>query len=724
MSEEKTSQNTESTATDNSKPKKNPISTIITLAIVAYAIFFVFADFSRFAKILAVLAGFGAVIFIHELGHFTAAKSVGIIVEAFSIGFGPVVLGFKKCKAGMQIKILPTIIPGNDGMGKLGFLIPRKSDKDGETDYRISLIPLGGYVAMLGQADLGADQKIENPRAYSNKPVWARAWAISAGVLFNMISAGIAFIFIFNSGIDMEPPVAGYIPTNTAYYQGGGRSGDKILEINGEKKDHLMYMDLKIASAFSNNKAVNLKVQRVNGTIEDLSITPIMNEEIGAKLMGLNPASTLKINKFTDEESLEKLQAIGLEPGDEITAVNGTDISHGFELFEVLYPESGKKSPDKVILTIKRNDTKHEITLPMKLTANGITEMTYKSMIHTVLGLKPKLVALNVMPNTPAEKAGILKNDVIERIGNQAYPSFDEATAIIEASADKELTMIVSRIENDVTVEKEIIITPKAPGVSLIKRLFGVKNTAKIGLAMSSTCTDNTIVAKCEEYEHGKALAIPRGAAITTVGQTEVTNYAEIIDAMLANTGKEIAIGYKTDMQEGQVTATVPENNKWIGLKYEVDSGDVFLLAAFEPLKHNYKAEDMGEALSMGWNMTENFISQTFATIQGMANRSVSPKAASGPVGILKMSYQVVSEKSFVDYIYFMAMISVCIAVFNFLPLPILDGGLLVLLIIEKIKGSPVSTKIQEVLVWAGLLMIGTLFLYITFNDIKRLFEQ
>ena len=99
----------------------------------------------------------------------------------------------------------------------------------------------------------------------------------------------------------------------------------------------------------------------------------------------------------------------------------------------------------------------------------------------------------------------------------------------------------------------------------------------------------------------------------------------------------------------------------------------------------------------------------------------MSAKNVSGPVGILSLSYDIVENKSLTFYFYFMAIISMCIAVFNFLPLPIVDGGLIVLLLVEKIKGSPVSLRVQEVINYAGLIMIGGFFLYVTFNDIARL---
>ena len=104
-----------------------------------------------------------------------------------------------------------------------------------------------------------------------------------------------------------------------------------------------------------------------------------------------------------------------------------------------------------------------------------------------------------------------------------------------------------------------------------------------------------------------------------------------------------------------------------------------------------------------------------------MIQGSVDVKAASGPIGIFKMSYTVIKESSITYYAYFLAMINVCIAVFNFLPLPILDGGHMVFLLIEKIKGSPVSMKVQEITTYVGLILIGGLFLFITYHDIVKI---
>lgn len=122
--------------------------------------------------IIATLVVLGVLIFVHELGHFAAAKSVGIEVQRFSIGLGPRIWGFQR----------------------------------GETEYILAAIPLGGYVKMGGMDDevmermeggaVSDEPRTPGPRDFDGKPLWARAWVISAGVIMNMIFALGAYTFV------------------------------------------------------------------------------------------------------------------------------------------------------------------------------------------------------------------------------------------------------------------------------------------------------------------------------------------------------------------------------------------------------------------------------------------------------------------------------------------------------------------------------------------------
>jgi regulator of sigma E protease len=115
-------------------------------------------------------------------------------------------------------------------------------------------------------------------------------------------------------------------------------------------------------------------------------------------------------------------------------------------------------------------------------------------------------------------------------------------------------------------------------------------------------------------------------------------------------------------------------------------------------------------------------LAKGYLTLRRMIfTRSVGVEKMSGPIGILHLGSEI-AKVSTVAMLYFLGFLSVNLAVFNFLPLPIVDGGLMVFLIIEKIKGSPVSVRVQVATQMLGLALLGTTFLLVTFNDISKLF--
>ena len=126
------------------------------------------------------------------------------------------------------------------------------------------------------------------------------------------------------------------------------------------------------------------------------------------------------------------------------------------------------------------------------------------------------------------------------------------------------------------------------------------------------------------------------------------------------------------------------------------------------------------DALAWGGRETVFFISMNYATIRSLIKRTISPKALSGPLGIGTMAIQA-GRKGILDFAYFMAMISACLAVVNFLPFPVVDGGHALFLIIEKIRGKPIGVRVMNVIQLIGLAVILMVFVYVTWNDVSRI---
>ena len=119
-----------------------------------------------------------------------------------------------------------------------------------------------------------------------------------------------------------------------------------------------------------------------------------------------------------------------------------------------------------------------------------------------------------------------------------------------------------------------------------------------------------------------------------------------------------------------------------------------------------------------------DFIAMTYGTLRSLIGKTVSTKEVSGPVGIGKTAIHVGREKSLAYFAYFMAMISVSLAVINFLPLPVVDGGHAVFLLIEKIRGRPLSVKVMNIIQFIGIVLILLVFLAVTWQDISRILKE
>jgi regulator of sigma E protease len=122
-----------------------------------------------------------------------------------------------------------------------------------------------------------------------------------------------------------------------------------------------------------------------------------------------------------------------------------------------------------------------------------------------------------------------------------------------------------------------------------------------------------------------------------------------------------------------------------------------------------------------GWGITEtrDFILQFYLTLRRMADRSISPSNMMGPVGIF-IGGKAFAYKGIDWLLWFLSMISANLAVVNFLPIPVVDGGQFMFLIFEKIKGRPLSAKAMAIAQYAGLAFLAAVVLFVTYNDIFR----
>ncbi len=217
---------------------------------------------------------FGFLIFIHELGHFLAAKLSGVKVLKFSIGFGPKIIG----------------------------------RKIGETEYLLSAVPLGGYVKMYGE-DIG-EEAIDEKRSFKHQPVYKKIFIVLAGPLFNIVGAIILFWIIFVYGVPVLKPVIGEVMENSPAYIAGLQKGDKIIEIQGQKIDN--WFDMAQFIQQNPGKILTFKVER-QAQLKEFSIQPeaketknLFGERISVGQIGIKPADEFFIQKENPVNAINK----------------------------------------------------------------------------------------------------------------------------------------------------------------------------------------------------------------------------------------------------------------------------------------------------------------------------------------------------------------------------------------------------------------------------------
>jgi len=274
-------------------------------------------------KLFAFLSGLAVLIFVHELGHFLAARKCGVIVEKFSIGFGKKLFGF--------------------------------TSKG--TEFMVAAIPLGGFVKMKGEE---LNEETNEEGSFSAASPQQRLLIAFAGPLFNILFALVIYTFIYIAGVETLSPVIGSIKESSPALKAGLQRGDKIISINNQTIK--FWSELQKEVYHSPEATLNFKVKRLSGEIVDLKVTPVTKEiknlfgeteQVG--LIGITPLGNT-ITYIKKESSADKA---GLQLDDRIIAVDGTDIFGWSDL----RPAAVDKPGESLIFKIERDRTEIIVSL-------------------------------------------------------------------------------------------------------------------------------------------------------------------------------------------------------------------------------------------------------------------------------------------------------------------------------------------------------------------------
>lgn len=217
-------------------------------------------------SVIAIIVVLGGLIFFHELGHFAVARLFGMGVKAFSLGFGPKLAGFRS----------------------------------GKTDYKLALIPLGGYVALAGEQGEEESDFPDN-ELFSNRPAWQRLCVVAAGPFFNFLLAFIIYWFLaLAQGQAVSLPVVGGVLPDSPAAAAGFAKDDLITEIDGQPIDAWSQLVETIRAA--EGRPLVVTVERGEDTLT-LTVTPHINsfkdlfgETVTVPMVGINQSGQIRFD--------------------------------------------------------------------------------------------------------------------------------------------------------------------------------------------------------------------------------------------------------------------------------------------------------------------------------------------------------------------------------------------------------------------------------------------
>lgn len=656
-------------------------------------------DITTLGYILYVALGLGLVIFFHELGHFAVAKWCGVLVERFSIGFGPVIWSFKK----------------------------------GDTEYALSAVPFGGYVKMLGQDDvdpsqLSSEEIALDPRSYSAKSVPQRMAIISAGVIMNVITGLGFFALAFHMGIEVMPASVGTVIVGMPAWEAGIEQGDRFTRING--RDVTSFNDIMRGVALSMGD-ITIEGVHQDGRTFDVTLTP--DRSGTRRSIGVSPTRDLVLIDPEDETILAvspDTAAARAQPpffaGDTIRKVQGTEIADYPRLREYL----ARRASETLDFEVERKGAKGDLVT-----------LTVEPNHFRTLGLwmdVGKIAA--VKKDSPADKAGLRAGDKITRIFDKAVGTDINPLRLpdyLASHSGQEVEITVIRPAKESEPEKiSVRLTPldlpgwvERPGTTnsplsvpsvgvafhLIPAVLKVEPgspAAETGIQVGTRVKQIEFVlpknADSDGMNDGKPVTIKLDE--NKAGQ-EINNWAYAFWMMQMMRTRDVRLTFNDTEGKANTLLVTPRPNAQD--EWYLPTRGILLTQKTDLLK----SAGAGDSVVLAMHRTRDTISDIYLTLRNLVGGFLSYKELHGPIGIANAAYQI-ARRGISDLLLFLGYLSINLAVLNFLPIPVLDGGHMVFLCWEAVTRKRPNERVLIAATYCGMAFVLGLMILVIYLDI------
>jgi len=554
----------------------------------------------------------------------------------------------------------------------------------GETEYGLYPVLIGGFVHLVGESPDAEDA--DDPRGLWRRPAWQRIVVFSAGVVMNALLALVFFALAPIIGIEAIVPVAGGVLPGMPAEKAGILPGDRLVAIDGhpvESFEDLLYT-VGLSDAGTPFKVV---IERPGAGSEPakhltLTIASFRPPESLFPMLGIEMERSTTVIAMRPDSLLHQA---GVEVGDRILAVNGKEVVIWRDLTKVL----ADAPAGPLTLSVDRGGERQELRVaPADL-------KTYE------YGMEPPTEIGAVEVGSPAAEAGVKPGDRVMAVQDKRWPTDkDLVEAIKAAGKGAEIRLALWRDGKAVDVTCKAVMMPGS-------------DHPRIGISMGGGRGAPVQVGHVEPDGPAAAAGLASGDIILAAGDDgrRVDDWVVLSQIFINAGGKKIPL--KVQQGGKELTTT---------LRPKAVSHDRLTLAEaigeplYAPLPRIYNPIT---AAQRGLRQTVLWLGRVYLNLKQFMVGQVSSKAYGGPVAIVQWSVSVASHGvgTFMD---FLGMLTVSIAVLNFLPVPPFDGGHVLFVLIDSIKRKPVSMKLRTIVWIAGWGAVVLLLIVITYHDILR----
>jgi regulator of sigma E protease len=603
---------------------------------------------SDLLRMLLAGAGIGLVIFIHEAGHFLAARWCGVRVEVFSLGFGPRLLSWRR----------------------------------GPTTYQLALVPIGGYVRMAGE-DARADGSPPAPDELPAKSVGQRFLIYSGGVLMNLAFGLVTFPILFTIGVPFLEPVIGRSLPGGPAWEARLPEGARVLRVNGQEVFEFTHVPTQVA--LGDPEGVRLELELPDGTRSSALVRPRYVEEQGFQSIDLSPP-------LDPEHRLEvaadgAAARAGLVQGERLLGVAGAP-----RLLDP-YEQLGWAAQGGGALRLELEGAAG----PRSLTVEP-EEAAIEQPARLGLGAPRNLVHA-LRANASLEALGLRAGDRLLKAQGLDILRLGDLERALEPQAqelDFEYRRGTERLRG------------RAPWIDEAQRRALIDD-----IALRPDLESTAIVVTAGEAAAEAGLR--DGDRVLRVDRVAVHGWRELQGLVARAAREERAVELAIERApEAGAAISVLEVEARPRVVPALDYG-----LAPRAAHYVYRASGPLDAIRVGVLCSWRFVQDSWLTLKRILLGQVSGDNVGGIITIGAVSYTW-AEAGLAKLFFFLCLLSLNLAFINVLPIPVLDGGHLAFLLIEKIKGSPVSERVLAYSQMAGLVLLVSLMVYVTYNDLVR----